>query len=56
MIQDSDETTKKNKYESLYTLSLCNYLILQGYKAEEITILTTYNGQIFQFSQVLYTS
>lgn len=50
--QDSEETTKKNTYESLYLLSLCDYLILQGYKSEEITILTTYNGQIFQFAQV----
>ncbi|XP_055324337.1 NFX1-type zinc finger-containing protein 1-like [Sitodiplosis mosellana] len=49
---DSDETTKKNVYESLFMLSLCNYLILQGYKADDITILTTYNGQVFQFAQV----
>lgn len=25
---------------------------MHGYKAEDITILTTYNGQIFQFAQV----
>lgn len=52
MNQETDETTKKNVYESQYIVALCNYLIVQGYKAEEITILTTYNGQIFQFAQV----
>lgn len=50
--KDADETTKKNVYESQYIVALCNYLIVRGYKAEEITILTTYNGQIFQFAQV----
>lgn len=50
--QESDETTKKNGYESQYMVALCNYLVLQGYNPEDITILTTYNGQIFQFSQV----
>lgn len=52
LIKDTDETTKKNVYESQYIVALCNYLIVRGYKAEEITILTTYNGQIFQFAQV----
>lgn len=47
-MQDGDETTKKNKFESKFLLSLCNYLILQGYKPEDITILATYNGQMFQ--------
>lgn len=53
--QDPDGTTKKNVYESLYLLSLCDYLISQGYKSEEITILTTYNGQLTQFNIVSCT-
>lgn len=52
---ESDETTKKNAHESQFLVALCNYLILQGHNPEDITILTTYNGQIFQFSQVTYT-
>lgn len=53
IIQESDETTKRNAYESQYMVALCNYLVNQGYNPEDITILTTYNGQIFQFSQVI---
>lgn len=47
-MQEGEETSKKNKFESKFLLSLCNYLILQGYKPEDITILTTYNGQMSQ--------
>lgn len=46
--QEKDETTKKNEFESRYLLSLCNYLVNQGYAEEDITILTTYNGQMFK--------
>lgn len=33
-------------------MGLCNYLILQGYKPDDITILTTYNGQMNQMLEV----
>lgn len=48
---ESDETSKKNVFEAQYLVALCNYFILQGYPPEDVTILTMYNGQIFQFSQ-----
>ncbi|KAG4066118.1 hypothetical protein HA402_010320 [Bradysia odoriphaga] len=44
---DNDSMTKSNEYEANYVTQLCRYLILQGYKASQITILTTYIGQMF---------
>lgn len=46
--QDGDETTKKNKFEAKFLIGMCKYLISRGYSAQEITILTTYNGQMQQ--------
>lgn len=46
--QDGEETTKKNDFEAKYLIALCKYLLLQGYTGEDITILTTYNGQMYQ--------
>lgn len=50
--QDRDELSKKNPFEVHFLFALCNYLILQGYAPQDITILTTYNGQMSLFSQV----
>lgn len=33
-------------------LQLCRHLILQGYSADDITILTVYNGQMFYMKKV----
>ncbi len=33
-------------------LELARYLVLQGYGADEITILTTYTGQMFLLREV----
>ena len=50
-MQESDETSKKNPFEAQFLVAFCNYLILQGYAPEDVTILTTYNGQLYQFAQ-----
>ena len=35
-----------NPYEADFLVELCNYLLLQGYKPNQITILTMYTGQL----------
>ncbi|TNN78713.1 NFX1-type zinc finger-containing protein 1 [Liparis tanakae] len=42
-----DGKSHQNKHEAMFVVSLCHYLILQGYKPEQITILTTYTGQLY---------
>ncbi|KAJ6649215.1 NFX1-type zinc finger-containing protein 1 [Pseudolycoriella hygida] len=44
---DNDSMTKLNEYEANFVTQLCRHLILQGYKPDQITILTTYIGQMF---------
>jgi superfamily I DNA and/or RNA helicase len=39
--------SKSNEHEAKFLAGLCRHLILQGYTAERITILTTYTGQMF---------
>ncbi|XP_005105181.1 NFX1-type zinc finger-containing protein 1 [Aplysia californica] len=42
----SQSKSKLNHHEAKYLISLCQYLVLQGYSQEEITILGAYGGQI----------
>ena len=35
-----------NPHEAHFLVALCNYLLLQGYKQRQITILTMYTGQL----------
>lgn len=37
-------------------MELCKYLLMQGYSAHEITILTTYTGQMYLFREVGVTA
>ncbi|XP_060580714.1 NFX1-type zinc finger-containing protein 1-like [Ruditapes philippinarum] len=43
---DDDIRSYSNVYEAQYVAELCRYLLLQGYERHEITILTTYTGQL----------
>lgn len=43
---DEDLKSYSNLHEAQYVAALCRYLLLQGYKRHEITILTTYTGQL----------
>ena len=36
-----------NEHEARFLVALCRYLIQQGYKPDQITLLTTYKGQMF---------
>nr|CAD7200153.1 unnamed protein product [Timema douglasi] len=44
--QDGESSSHSNRHEADFLLALCWYLILQGYDGEDITILTTYSGQM----------
>ena len=44
--------SKSNEYEALYAVKLTRHLVLQGYNPEEITVLTTYIGQMFLIQKV----
>ena len=44
---DEDLRSHSNQHEAAYIAGLCKYLLLQGYKPEQITVLTTYSGQLF---------
>lgn len=41
-----DGKSHQNHHEALFVVALCHYFILQDYKPEQITILTTYTGQL----------
>eukprot|EP01114_Cavostelium_apophysatum_P012330 TRINITY_DN2745_c0_g1_i2.p1 TRINITY_DN2745_c0_g1~~TRINITY_DN2745_c0_g1_i2.p1 ORF type:complete len:1671 (+),score=513.90 TRINITY_DN2745_c0_g1_i2:432-5444(+) len=41
-----DSTSKSNEHEALFFTRFCNYLLLQGYKPDQITVLTAYSGQV----------
>ena len=44
---DDDLRSHSNDHEARYLVGLCRYLLLQGYKPEQITVLTLYSGQLF---------
>ncbi|XP_033114470.1 NFX1-type zinc finger-containing protein 1-like [Anneissia japonica] len=46
-----DTLSKSNVYEAEFLVSLCKYMIQQGYNPSEITILTTYTGQLLHFKK-----
>ncbi|XP_078543923.1 NFX1-type zinc finger-containing protein 1-like isoform X2 [Lissotriton helveticus] len=37
----------KNTHEAAFVKALCRYFICQGYEPSQITVLTTYSGQLF---------
>ena len=42
-----------NKHEADFIVALCHYLLLQGYKPEQITVLTMYTGQLLELKQLM---
>ncbi|KAH1024131.1 hypothetical protein HUJ05_003674 [Dendroctonus ponderosae] len=42
------DESQKNVHESTFMIAFARYLILNGYKADQITILATYLGQMFE--------
>uniref|UniRef100_UPI00358FF488 NFX1-type zinc finger-containing protein 1 isoform X1 n=1 Tax=Myxine glutinosa TaxID=7769 RepID=UPI00358FF488 len=49
----SDSRSHQNQHEASFTVALCRYLILQGYAPHQITILTTYTGQLFALRRLM---
>ena len=45
--EDQYDHSKENMHEADFVVSLSNYLLQNGYKPEEITVLTPYSGQLF---------
>ncbi|KAH0619379.1 hypothetical protein JD844_003897 [Phrynosoma platyrhinos] len=43
----------QNPHEAHFLVALCKYLLCQGYRASQITILTTYTGQLFSLHRLL---
>ena len=44
----NDEShSHSNEHEAAFLVALCRYLLQQGYSAGQITLLTTYTGQMF---------
>ena len=42
-----------NEHEAKFLVALCHYLLQQGYRAEQITLLTPYAGQMFAIRDYL---
>nr|XP_006812408.1 PREDICTED: NFX1-type zinc finger-containing protein 1-like [Saccoglossus kowalevskii] len=42
-----DTKSKSNIHEAKFLAGLCKYFLLQGYSPSQITVLTTYTGQLF---------
>jgi len=47
----TDGHSKVNEHEAMFLVELCRYLLKQGYNPNQITILTTYSGQLFAFKK-----
>ena len=42
-----------NEHEAQFLVALCRYLLQQGYSSNQITLLTTYTGQMFAIRECL---
>ena len=45
--------SKSNQHEAEYIVGLCRYLLLQGYKPVQITVLTMYTGQLLLLKKLM---
>ncbi|PIK53272.1 putative NFX1-type zinc finger-containing protein 1-like [Apostichopus japonicus] len=48
-----DSNSRSNIHEARFLLDLCKYLLKQGYKPDQITILTAYKGQVYTIRQIM---
>jgi superfamily I DNA and/or RNA helicase len=51
-IGDHEGKSHLNPYEAELSLALARHLIMQGYSPTQITILTTYSGQLLHFFKI----
>ncbi|GFS28363.1 NFX1-type zinc finger-containing protein 1 [Trichonephila inaurata madagascariensis] len=52
-LQEFDSKSKVNQYEANFLIRLCRYILLQGYEPSQITVLTTYSGQLFALKKLV---
>ncbi|KAG8194822.1 hypothetical protein JTE90_017261 [Oedothorax gibbosus] len=50
---DSDSRSKANEHEAEFLIKLCRYILQQGYESYQITVLTTYTGQLFALKKLV---
>ncbi|XP_063429947.1 NFX1-type zinc finger-containing protein 1-like [Mytilus trossulus] len=50
-LSDADIKSHSNIHEAEYIVALCTYLLLQGYKPAQITVLTLYSAQLFELKR-----
>ena len=48
-----DNQSRSNEHEARYLAGLCKYFLLQGYSPEQITVLTTYSGQLLEIRKFM---
>ncbi|KAJ8358613.1 hypothetical protein SKAU_G00151380, partial [Synaphobranchus kaupii] len=48
-----DGRSHQNEHEALFVVALCRYLLCQDYQPSQITILTTYTGQLYCLRKLL---
>ncbi|XP_015758492.1 PREDICTED: NFX1-type zinc finger-containing protein 1-like isoform X3 [Acropora digitifera] len=48
-----ESNSYSNNHEAKFLVALCRYLLQQGYEAKQVTLLTTYSGQIFAIRDCL---
>ncbi|XP_029467093.1 NFX1-type zinc finger-containing protein 1 [Rhinatrema bivittatum] len=48
-----DGKSHQNQHEAQFVVELCKYFLCQGYKSSQITILTTYTGQLFNLRKLM---
>lgn len=55
--ESSQQETRShmNSHEASFIVELCRYIILQGYDQSQVTILTTYSGQLQLIRQLMRT-
>ena len=44
--KEDESLSKSNRHEATFVAKLASYLMLQGYEANQITVLTAYSGQV----------
>ncbi|XP_041376703.1 LOW QUALITY PROTEIN: NFX1-type zinc finger-containing protein 1-like [Gigantopelta aegis] len=50
---DREMVSHSNEFEAKYIVELCSYMLKQGYDKSQITILTTYSGQLLTLKKLM---
>ncbi|XP_041375508.1 NFX1-type zinc finger-containing protein 1-like [Gigantopelta aegis] len=50
---DREMVSHSNEFEAKYIVELCSYMLKQGYDKSQITVLTTYSGQLLTLKKLM---